>query len=174
MLLLLVLLLLLKNVVKDSGLAHNFHLTAHSEAKLPRHLHVVHFIGNSVMTVGFQHFRVMNQEDTGKLERVADDPTYAVGKVHAVANLTLPDFHSKQLSEFPALQGKGAIEFPFRIADAMFILRSQPGEKLLCLLFVAHVHERNLRSRCGDLRSFLANVEDCRRTIRSTKVAKKD
>jgi hypothetical protein len=56
----------------------------------------------------------------------------------------------------------------------MLILSSKLRKELLCLLFPAHVHERNLRSKSSDFGALLADIRNRRRAVRSTKVTQED
>jgi len=136
-----------------------------------RHLHVIHFVRDAVVAEGFDDFRVVNEKDAGELEGISDNPADAVREIDAIADLTLPDSQPEELAELAALEGKRLVEPRFRITHAMFVLRSEFGEEFLCLLLLAHVHERDLRSRCRDLGPFLADVQDRRCAVGSTKVA---
>ena len=116
----------------------------------------------------------MDEEDSGKLKRIPNNPANTVGQINPVTYLALPDSHAEQLTERSALQRESAVELPLMIAHTMLILRSQSGKELQRLFLVSHVHERNLRSRRGDFRSFVLNIQNRSRAIGSTKVAQED
>lgn len=136
-----------------------------------RHADVVHFVGNAFVAKGFENLGVLNEEDTGELKRIADDLAHSVREHHLVTKLAFPHFEAKELSEASALKCEGSIELLLRIAHTMFVVQPEPGEELGRLLFVAHMYERQLRSRCGNLRSLLTDLSDSRHAVRSTELA---
>src|SRR5689334_19951178 len=64
-----------------------------------RHSHVIHFVGDTLVTKSLKHLGAVNKEDAGQLKGVADDSANAVGKHDSVAELPLPDLEPEQLGQ---------------------------------------------------------------------------